>query len=140
VSSGNAAATHFNLNIPSENDGGKAHHGRETRLAWKGIELILRGLTSSPPKSSIQAMEESEQWSDDMSAWVTACPKPYFERFHHHWPVLHAPVFDLESEPLIIAASVIVISLWLQGSKDMMDLVLNIHNVLMDKFFQEMVS
>ncbi|RDW91665.1 hypothetical protein BP5796_02830 [Coleophoma crateriformis] len=73
-----------------------------------------------------------------LSAWSTTCIDAYLERFHLHWPVIHSPTFDLENENLMLSASVIMIGCWLEYPKKADELVIAVHEKLVDNLLREL--
>ncbi|ORY55707.1 uncharacterized protein BCR38DRAFT_452225 [Pseudomassariella vexata] len=110
----------------------------ETSLHWHygndGLEESFRRIVTRSPAS----LEADLKASDELKYWVSSCSTLYFERFHPHWLILHAPSFDIETESLAVSASIVMIASWLEGSEDSMDLALATHNLLVDRFFVEM--
>ncbi|RDW60601.1 hypothetical protein BP6252_11984 [Coleophoma cylindrospora] len=74
-----------------------------------------------------------------LSAWSTACIDAYLEYFHPHWPVIHSPTFDLDSDNLMLSASVIMIGCWLEYPKAD-ELVIAVHEKLVDNFLRELCN
>ncbi|KAI9373619.1 hypothetical protein BJX61DRAFT_502094 [Aspergillus egyptiacus] len=55
----------------------------------------------------------------------------YFAEFHQKWPFLHQGTFDLTKEPCVLIQSVVMIGLWIEGSKKSRDAAKVLHRSLM---------
>lgn len=69
--------------------------------------------------------------SNDVLSWFQACTASYFEHLHHYWPFLHAPTFDLEAEPLMTSASLVVLGSWCRDPLESESLRLELHERLL---------
>ncbi|KAF4970422.1 hypothetical protein FSARC_2542 [Fusarium sarcochroum] len=67
-------------------------------------------------------------------SWIEANSKEYFGRFHNTWPILHAPSYFPLDASLIVAVSVVMISCWLKSPDEFGEVVMQVHEALMDKF------
>ncbi|KAF7168899.1 hypothetical protein CNMCM5623_001805 [Aspergillus felis] len=54
----------------------------------------------------------------------------YFDNFHPKWPFLHRGTFDVTKEPCVLIQSVIMMGLWIEGSKKSRDAATDLHRSL----------
>lgn len=101
----------------------------------KGMSSVLEALNA--PNGSLDELLEKS--FGEPNAWSTTCIDAYMESFHNHWAIIHGPTFNLDRDPLAISASVIMIGCWLQYPKVADELVLAVHERLVDKLFGELV-
>jgi hypothetical protein len=64
----------------------------------------------------------------------------YFTHFHHHWPILHASMFDENGDPFVLTASVSMIGAWLEGTTESRKLAITLHDRLMNHVLQRLVE
>lgn len=86
------------------------------------------------------SIEGSTRMSSADKDWMEASSKEFFERFHDSWPILHAPSFFPMDHALVVSVSVVMISSWLKNPDGMAEPVLRLHEVLMERFFEWIVS
>jgi hypothetical protein len=66
--------------------------------------------------------------------------KLYFTHFHHHWPILHASMFDENDDPYVLTASVSMIGAWLEGTTESRKVATTLHDRLMNHVLQRLVE
>ncbi len=101
----------------------------------RGMRSVLEALNAS--HSSFH--ELLEEPCGDFEAWSTTCVDAYMEHFHIHWPVLHGPTLSLNRDPLTVSASVLMIGCWLEDPKSADELIIMVHEKLIDEMFEELV-
>ncbi|EAW25621.1 Zn(II)2Cys6 transcription factor [Aspergillus fischeri NRRL 181] len=95
-----------------------------------------RGIACSPGKG-----ESQEEHIVDNNVQISQQPHPprwialdyvdiYFDNFHPKWPFLHQGTFDVTKEPCVLIQSVIMIGLWIEGSKKSRDAATDLHRSL----------
>ena len=79
--------------------------------------------------------------SPDLTVWVAKATSAFLKEFHIRWPVLHAPTFDSEEDPLPLAVTVCMIGSWLQSPSSSADRfhALKTHDFLLQRFLQDIV-
>ena len=107
----------------------------EPSIGTAGASFVLKSIQ----KSANLFKKPLGEPPADVEAWCTACSEAYWEQVHDHWSVLHQPTFSLESDPLAVTASMVIIGCWFNGPRDASDLVVNVHMRLVDNFFEELV-
>ncbi|KAH8657987.1 hypothetical protein BX600DRAFT_439164 [Xylariales sp. PMI_506] len=103
------------------------------------METLHRLVLASSTKPD-QTLERTMAASPDFQEWVLKCSRAYFEHHHPRWPILHAPTFDEESDPLPLVAGVLIIGCWLEGDLDSQPWVLKTHQVLANHLFEKLIS
>ncbi|KAM0415296.1 hypothetical protein ACHAPD_006491 [Fusarium lateritium] len=65
--------------------------------------------------------------------WIEANSREYFGRLHEAWPILHAPSYTIGMEDsFIVATSVAMISCWLKNPDEYGEVVMELHETLMN--------
>lgn len=73
--------------------------------------------------------------------WIEANSREYFGRLHEAWPVLHAPSYTIGMEDsFVIATSVAMISCWLRSPDEYGEVVMELHETIMNTLSQWIVS
>ena len=124
----------FFLNLPIVPS--KPVPASESQPLSPGMEAIYELVVAE--KSSLEGAIEK---SDELQEWVTKSLESYFKTFHHRWPIVHAPTFDIGTVPLSLAASVCVIGVWLQNSGKWAErfYALRVHESLLGRLIRDMV-
>lgn len=63
----------------------------------------------------------------------------YFDNFHPKWPFLHRATFDVTKEPCVLVQSVVMIGLWIEGSKKSRNAAIDFHHSLCSAIRAQMV-
>lgn len=107
-------------------------------IAIEGLQLVLEAV--SRPRSSGSSSRLQRPLTPEVKAWSASCIKSYMGRFHDRWPVLHAPTFEHEVDSVALRSSAIMIGFWLQNETGDNSLVFDIHNILVKRLLDELVS
>lgn len=100
-----------------------------------GLKRIANELSSRETP-----IDGSHRMSSSDKDWMEASSEEFFERFHETWPILHGPSFYPMDHALVVSASVVMISSWLKNPDGMAETALRLHEVLMERFFEWIVS
>ncbi|KAE8443773.1 hypothetical protein EG329_001367 [Mollisiaceae sp. DMI_Dod_QoI] len=112
----------------------KAPEDGETSIGTIGASFLLKSIQ----KSTNLFKKPLGEPPVDAEPWCTASFDTYWEQVHDHWPLLHQPTLSLESDPLAVTASVVIIGCWFKGPGNASDLIVNTHERLVDKFLEEL--
>ena len=105
-----------------------------TRL---GLQSLVQAISVARSGSSLW---RAPLESGELQGWTTSILESYFGYFHTRWPVVHAPTFDEDDEPPLKALSIFMIGAWFSELESSKGLVLQIHTLLVNQCFEEMVS
>lgn len=72
--------------------------------------------------------------------WMAVFIEAYFGRFHESWPILHGPTFVDTAPTIPVFTSVVMIGAWLKTPQTYNDVVVKIHEALMARFLEWLVS
>ncbi|KAF4438029.1 hypothetical protein F53441_12881 [Fusarium austroafricanum] len=98
----------------------------EIKAGFKRIANMVRtGEIPIGEDSPVPALDEN---------WIEANSKEYFGRFHDTWPILHGPSYVLVEYSVLVSVSVAMISCWLRNPDEYQDVVLQLHESLMNAF------
>ncbi|KAH8674221.1 hypothetical protein BX600DRAFT_547793 [Xylariales sp. PMI_506] len=102
-----------------------------------GMGAIHEALIAGHP-----SLKKVMQLSRESSERVHACSRAYLEDFHIRWPVLHAPTFNVEHDPLPLTAAVCMIGTWFRAPTISIDrfYALRVHEFLVQRFLQDIVD
>ncbi|KAJ8177738.1 hypothetical protein LV157_007862 [Aspergillus fumigatus] len=64
----------------------------------------------------------------------------YFDNFHPKWPFLHRGTFDVTKEPCVLIQSVVMIGLWIEGSKKSREAATDLHRSLSTAIRTQMIQ
>lgn len=101
----------------------------------RGMRSVLKALNASHGSLN----ELTEKSCGELSIWSTTCIDAYLKHFHPHWPIIHSPTFELDSDTLVVSASVVMIGCWLEYPESTDELVITVHEKAVDKLFRELV-
>lgn len=73
-------------------------------------------------------------------AWLSRCVNSYLATFHGRWPILHGPTLNEVTDSVPTIALIVAIDSWLQGEAKLKDQILQIHGLLVERFYRELVS
>ncbi len=75
----------------------------------------------------------------DMAAWCASSTEAYWEQVHGHWSMFHSPTFSLETRPLSVTASVMILGRWFSTPSEYSRPLFKIHERLVDLVFEKLV-
>jgi hypothetical protein len=108
-------------------------------VALAGMKTLRDAITPSAA-SPLPANLREVNIQTEVRTWFTSCCESYFAHLHHHWPVVHAPTFNEESDPLALSAVVIILGCWLQEvPDDAKELAVQVHGLLVKSHIQDIV-
>lgn len=74
-------------------------------------------------------------------AWFQSCCQAHLDHLHHRWPVVHTTQFNVETEPLGLSTTVIMLGCHLQGGNGAAKSVaLLLHKALVAEFHDDNVG
>jgi hypothetical protein len=94
----------------------------------RGLSCSLVGRPS--PRRRHQDRNNSSPASSAGSQAEVDYVQIYFDHFHPEWPFLHRPTFDPKTEPAVLVQSVIMVGMWIQGSRNSQDFAKSLHSRL----------
>jgi len=104
------------------------------------ICLGMRALAATVSTlDTLGSLTTADQESLDKKSWVITCLQSYTRTFHERWPIVHLPVFDPSTEPLVVVASVLMIGAWYENDEELRNLVTELHLMLVDHLLRELV-
>ncbi|KZZ97380.1 Transcription factor [Moelleriella libera RCEF 2490] len=71
-------------------------------------------------------------------AWLSRCVNSYLATFHGRWPILHGPTLNEVTDSVPTIALIVAIDSWLQGEAKLKDQILQIHGLLVERFYREL--
>ncbi|KAG0646616.1 hypothetical protein D0Z07_7504, partial [Hyphodiscus hymeniophilus] len=100
-------------------------------IDWTSVRVQNDSLESSnlsdAPYGVPQSTSEDDIWPSIPVAEQTKFVKSYFAHFHHRWPILHAPIFTIESAPPVLRSCVIMIGACIYGTDGSKQLASSLH-------------
>ncbi len=102
---------------------------------------FLYDTVSSPAVDLAVGELRDLQLQADSKIWFEACCQRYFEHLHHRWPIVHSTLFEIDSEPLSLSATIIILGCQLQEVENgVKDVTVQVHEILVRRFCQEIVG
>ncbi len=107
----------------------------DDRVAQDGLELFRDTLKLQRPWEPWTELPQSYL----LKKWFAASCESYYKDFHQHWPVVHVPTFDYESEPSALLATVAMIGNWYRAPNEMKDSIRGMQSFLLVILSEELV-
>lgn len=124
------------VSLPAAELSGSASSEHEGFTTKSALQSILRAVASRSGK----APDAATQPSAVPKSWLVACVESYFGNFHDRWPILHAPSLDETTDSVALIASVVMINSWLHYDRGLREVIMEIHNHLVEQSFRQLVS
>jgi hypothetical protein len=103
-----------------------------------GLRLLMDAARLNPAPATLEATLKSAP--PDVHDWFQSSYNTFFERFHHHWTVVHSGTADVERDAFHDAACIVLIGAWQQDRKNLKELIFDIHRLIVDHHIDDLVS
>jgi hypothetical protein len=88
---------------------------------------------------SAHFISDNEEWPALPESETSKYLDIYFTHFHHRWPILHSPTFEVETAPPVLLSCVIMIGACIHGRRDSKELAVSLHTRVSDWIFPRLV-
>ena len=99
-------------------DGVEPHHSTESSTAAQSSASSSRSTRPSTADHMADLQNGLRRHSQETKQLVQV----FFSAIHPHWPILHAPTFNIEDAPYELLGAILVLASWLQDQSDHVDL------------------
>lgn len=104
------------------------------QAARVGLTCVMDAISAE-----ITGKKAAPSSSEHIQKWLPSCVSVYFGRFHERWTLVHAPVFDANTDSALLVGTVLIIASWQRDHKSLRGLIISIHDRLMAYLFRKLV-
>lgn len=109
---------------------------QDSHPARVGLEAILRAV--SIPRSGSKEPPVPPA-TNEYKGWLDSCVQKYFDRVHERWPLIQHQIFDINTDPAMLVASIVMVGSWFRDPEHLRGRIIKIHNAIVAQLLEYMV-